>query len=130
MELGDRFWSKVDADGDCWEWTASVNVRHGYGQFHWKGRPHRAHVLAWESLVGPVAEGHELDHRCRNRRCVNPDHLEPVTRRVNTLRSPTAPTAINARKTHCIRGHALRGTNLYVRPNGHRNCRSCRRANR
>src|SRR4051812_41628217 len=82
-----RFWEKVEKEGavpadrpslgPCWEWTA-FKLR-GYGQFSpWKGLLCRAHRYAYELLVGPIPEGHELDHLCRNRGCVNPAHLEPV----------------------------------------------------
>lgn len=86
----DRFWSKVDATGDCWLWTRSITNR-GYGQFSFGGRPPKggpqlAHVMAYRLLIGEVPLGKELDHRCRVKRCVNPGHLEPVTRKVNTQR--------------------------------------------
>lgn len=74
--------------------------------------------------VGPIPEGMDLDHTCRNRGCVNPEHLEPVTTQVNTLRG-IGPTAENARKTHCKHGHPLEGDNLYVDPEGKRKCRAC-----
>ena len=101
----DRFWPKVDV-GDCWEWTAAT--ANGYGNFWvsdntWK----RAHLFAWEELVGPVPDGLELDHLCRNRLCVKPDHLEPVTRSENLLRSPVTQTAKWAARTHCDEGHEL-----------------------
>jgi hypothetical protein len=97
----------IDADGDCWEWTGSINLK-GYGSLSvkvgdkWIKRP--AHRLVWIALCGPMPEGLQLDHLCRLRRCVNPDHLEPVTLRVNVLRG-IGLTAQNALKTHCKRGH-------------------------
>jgi hypothetical protein len=84
----DRFWSKVDARGVCWEWTGWRD-KDGYGGCG-DGRAHR---VAWTKLVGPVPEGLVLDHLCRNPPCVNPDHLEPVTPKVNTARGRTAAAA-------------------------------------
>lgn len=130
-----RFWSKVDKDGasGCWLWTAT-KVSDGYGQFLLtvdgvqRGRP--AHRHAYELLVGPIPDGHQLDHLCRVRACVNPDHLEPVTQRENVLRGEGL-AAINARKTHCKNGHEFtdENTRRYVGPNGapRRACRACHR---
>lgn len=114
------------AGGSCWEWTAARN-RNGYGQFGVERRLWRAHRLAYELFVGPIPDGMELDHLCRNRSCVNPDHLEPVTHRVNTMRGETIMAA-NAAKTACLRGHPFNEENTYVRSDGARLCRQCRRA--
>ena len=70
-----------------------------------------AHRIGYEQLVGPIPKGLELDHLCRVRHCVNPDHLEPVTHKENTLRG-SCPAAVNARKTHCKRGHPLTDDNI------------------
>ena len=120
----ERFWSKVDASGDCWEWTGGVQ-RQGYGITYVDGPQRVAHRWAWENLVGPVPDGLVLDHLCRNKRCVNPDHLEPITNRENILRG-YGITARNARKTECIHGHPLSGVNLFVW-RGDRLCRTCHR---
>lgn len=81
----ERFWSKVDTSGICWEWTAARSD--GYGQFKsGPGEPAGAHRWAYQYLVGPIPVGVQLDHLCRNRACVNPDHLEPVSQRENILR--------------------------------------------
>jgi hypothetical protein len=121
-----RFFAKVDADGDCWQWTGCID-RDGYAKF----LNIKVHRWAWTYLVGPIPEGLELDHLCRNRSCVNPDHLEPVSRLVNIHRSYNPP-AMNARKTHCPKGHPYAGENLlvYTRPGGtpSRYCRACDRA--
>lgn len=126
----DRFWAKVakSTPGACWEWTASLTST-GYGQFNDGSRIRTAHRFAYELVVGPVPDGLVLDHLCRNATCINPAHLEPVTQRENIMRSPTAPPALNARKTHCKHGHELDGANLRIRerPNRlpERVCRTC-----
>lgn len=98
------FWEKVDATGDCWLWTASLRT-YGYGQVWWDGTTVNAHRVAYELLMGRVAPDLHLDHLCRNPRCVNPDHLEPVTHRENLRRALHCPTTVNANKTACPRGH-------------------------
>lgn len=121
MTLEERFWAKVDMSGDCWIWTASKNGK-GYGQIAVKPhRPALAHRIAWQLANGFVPDGMQLDHLCRNRACVNPDHLEVVDNRTNTLRG-IGPTAINAAKKLCKRGHSL--ADAYV-SKGMRYCRTC-----
>jgi hypothetical protein len=123
--LAERFWPKVDKTGKCWLWTASKVPRSGYGQISVgigkEKVPRLAHRVAWELLRGPIPAGMVLDHLCRNRACVNPDHLEVVNNKTNTLRG-TGPTAINAQKTSCKRGHSL--ADAYV-SKGMRYCRTC-----
>lgn len=84
-----------------------------------------AHVFAYEAFVGPIPEGMEPDHLCRNTLCVRPSHLEAVTRREN-LRRADSPVGINARRTECVNGHPFNAANTYIRPNGNRGCRQCR----
>lgn len=118
----ERFWRQVNPSGVCWEWTGYLTE--GYGRFRVSAdQMVGAHLWAYQWLIGPVPDGLELDHRCRNRCCVNPDHLEPVTKRVNILRGDAA-SARNARKTTCPQGHPYDDTNTAVR-----RCRACRRAN-
>lgn len=121
-----RFWSKVrEAPAlDCWEWTASTVD--GYGRFRIGGTNRGAHIVAWEMLRGEISDGLQLDHLCRNRACVNPWHLDVVTLRVNTLRGESF-AAVNARKTHCDRGHEFTSENTYGWSDGHRRCRVCTR---
>jgi len=120
-----RFAAKyVVQPNGCWEWVAARN-NGGYGKFTisrtgWM----LAHRWSYLHYVGPVPDGLQLDHLCRNRACVRPDHLEAVTAQVNLLRGKTV-AASNAAKTHCPRGHELAGANLYRRSDGRRECRAC-----
>lgn len=110
----------------CIEWAKYRNPS-GYGRRSVGGRMYLAHRYAWELEHGPVPEGLELDHVCRNRACINVEHLELVTHRENTLRGDTIPARYAAR-THCDRGHAFDAENTAIRPGGARRCRECRRA--
>lgn len=109
---------------DCWRWLGHLN-RDGYGQIRDEfGVIITAHRASYLVHVGPIAAGMEIDHLCRNRACVNPAHLEPVTHQQNMMRT-NVPAAVNARKTHCIRGHEFTPENTVRRPRGYRACRTC-----
>ena len=127
MMLSERFLSKIEV-GDCWRWTGSINggKNGGYGNFRVGGKVVKAHRYAWERLVGPIPEGMITDHLCLNRACVNPDHIEIVTRGENTRRSWVVPAAKNARKTHCQNGHILSDENLRMEGKSRR-CVPCYR---
>ena len=117
--------SRVRKDGDCLLWTGHTNSK-GYSTVQVLGVRVYIHRLAYMVHVGPIPDGLTIDHLCRNKRCVNPDHLEAVTNKVNILRG-LGVTAQNKRKTHCKRGHPLEGVNLRLLPGGGRACRTCLR---
>lgn len=112
----------VEVDG-CWLWQGAKTEGYGRVQLR-KGTPiGLTHRAAYELFVGPVPAGLHLDHLCRQRACLRPDHLEPVTTRVNTLRG-VGLSAINAQKTECKRGHSFTPENTRLHA-GRRYCRAC-----
>lgn len=126
--IEDRFWSKVKKGdpAECWEWTGAKTAD-GYGLFKADAQksmmgPHR---WSYERYVGPIPTGLQLDHLCRNRACVNPSHLEPVTPGENVRRGDAGMNM--RRKTHCPQGHPYAGDNLLLDLQGKRHCRLCRR---
>jgi hypothetical protein len=117
-----RFWSKVDKTSNCWNWTAFTH--NGYGYMNQLKVPITAHRFAYMACIGPVPEGMELHHRCRNKQCVNPNHLQVVSRRDH---EDSAPSLARAR-THCPSGHPYDAENTWVsRRSGYRQCRTCNR---
>lgn len=114
-----RFWIKVKKTSACWIWRASRSPD-GYGWFRLNGRMMRAHIVAYEFLVGTVPSGLELDHLCSNRGCVNPAHLEPVTHVENVRRSRST----GRQQRFCKHGHDLKDAYVY---RGSRHCRECNR---
>lgn len=103
----------------CILWTGALD-KDGYGYSNGK----RAHRTAYATAYGGVPDGMEIDHTCRTRACINPDHLEAVTRAENNRRKDEA-LGIGAYATHCKHGHEFTTENTYIRPNGNRDCRQC-----
>lgn len=121
MKWVDRFWSLVaKADGQCWEWRGA-KTNQGYGTFARTHGTRVAHRISWELTRGPIPDGLTIDHLCRNRGCVNPSHLEPVTNRENVLRGEGI-TAHLARTTACAKGHPKSEN----RRKGHPGCEVCK----
>lgn len=122
-DLLDRIAAKFEVDENgCWTWIASRNPN-GYGQIAVDQRQRGAHRVTYELVVEDIPGGHDIDHLCRNRACINPDHLEPVTRRENArrgLRGVLAPA-------ECPSGHAFNEENAGLRGNGFRYCKQCNR---
>ena len=107
--------------GSCINWSGPRSSE-GYGKYGSR----YAHRVAWSKVHGPIPTGMQIDHLCRNRLCVNIDHLEAVSHAENILRG-SGFSARNARKTHCVRGHEFTPENTMVRPSGARTCRACYR---
>lgn len=111
---------------DCWLFAGYKNEL-GYGQiftyFDRKMSYQYAHRVSYETFVGPIPDGLVIDHLCRFRHCINPEHLEPVTARVNTLRGEGV--LMNKRKTHCPKGHPYTDYNTIFNSRGWRVCRQC-----
>lgn len=129
MNLDQRFWAKVEKTEACWFWTAAIGDD-GYGRFWAEGQMRRAHRVSYIAMVGSVPEGLVLDHLCRQRSCVRPDHLEPVTPLENSLRGigPTLSTYQYVNVTSCPKGHPYDADNTYHRPDRPgRECRACQR---
>lgn len=142
LSLAERLHRRIEVIGGCHLWTGKLNA-YGYGMITISGgkkRQRRVHIVAYETLIGPVPEGLVLDHTCHlnngscaggvtclHRRCINPDHMMPRTIAENVMRG-VGLMAKQARQTHCKRGHPLSGDNLYEWK-GTRLCRTCRALN-
>lgn len=114
-----RFWSKVNVSAGfiCWEWKAGL-FKSGYGSFSIDKKSNYAHRIAYTLFKGEIPGGLHIDHMCMNKKCVNPQHLRAVTPTVNALENSNCATAVNARKTHCIRGHEFTPENTRMKPTG------------
>lgn len=126
----------IDLDTGCWNWSAAIG-NHGYGVIrlreNGKSRAALAHRVSYEKFIGPFPAGKFSDHLCRNRRCINPYHIEPVTNAENTRRGEAGLKTgeLMRNKTHCPKGHPYEGDNLKLSMQGggkyqHRACRICR----
>jgi len=132
----DRFWSKVDKSESCWIFTASGN-KWGYGQFWYQGKFTGAHRFSYFLEHGEIKSKLEIHHICRNRRCVNPKHLEAISRQEHNRRWRNLAPSIEATKkryadrTECLKGHLLTkdNTRVYINTSGYteRRCKTCHR---
>lgn len=119
-----RFLTKIKINKKgCWEWQAGKN-KNGYGKFYFNKKTYAAHRFIFEYYHGQICPDLTIDHLCRNTYCVNTNHLEQVSVRINTLRG-IGPTAVNARKTHCIHGHEFNKINTRITLEGFRACKTC-----
>lgn len=106
--------------GRCWLWTGATNGV-GYGVISYQGKRWYTHRLSYTVCRGPIPEGLVIDHLCGQTLCFSPEHLDPVTKRVNSVR------ALVEQRTHCKRGHEFTEANTYrITATGHRSCRTCR----
>ena len=120
--------ARTKLKGGCWEWQAGKTTD-GYGHVRRRGKMRRAHRLAYETFIGPAGEGYVL-HHCDNPSCCNPNHLYlgDHAQNMRDAMDRGRHDAFRQRaKTHCPSGHPYAGENVYVRPNGTRNCRACHR---
>lgn len=122
-----RFAPKVHvSESGCWQWTGNTHPKNGYARVWFDRRDDRlAHRVSYEWANGQIPEALVLDHLCRNRSCVNPAHLQPVSNVENVMRGESV-WALNAKKTHCLRGHPFDEANTRIY-NGMRHCLECSR---
>ncbi len=123
-----RFYNKKKTDDQtgCWNWMGAIQSN-GYGNFYFAGNNILAHRFSYEAHKGRIPGDLTINHKCKNTRCVNPDHLEIMTQYENSMLGDN-PMAINARKTVCINGHSLTGNHIKIinRKDGiRRQCRKC-----
>ena len=121
LDVRIRSFVRIDDNG-CWVWIGATDSRSRYGRMIVDGKTRYTHRVSYETFVGPIPDGLQIDHLCRNRACCNPEHLEPVTPLVNTHRSPIT----NATKTHCPNGHEYNEENTRMTA-GRRHCIPCNR---
>lgn len=125
--LAIRISERCRHSGTCLIWTGAKRSAHGYGAIKVRGKVEITHRVAYMLMIGDIPNGDVLDHVvCDNNRCVNPDHVVPKSHQANMARG-NCPSALNARKTHCHKGHPLSGSNLCIRANQKRGCRTCKR---
>lgn len=120
-----RFASKTERDNDCLLWTGPLD-RDGYGGFYLRGATRRAHRVAWFDANGEVPEDFVVNHTCRQRSCVNPQHLQVITATENAMKDSTSPAYVNSQKTTCPKGHEYDAIEVSKNRRA-RVCTTCRR---
>jgi hypothetical protein len=124
VPLTERLRNRIEhGPGDCWTWTGAKNPK-GYGNIGVENRTRSVHRVAYETWVGPIPDGYDIDHICRNRSCINPAHLRPLTPFDNRERNQFTGV------THCVNGHPFDAENTHVSTRDGRTVRSCRTCNR
>lgn len=117
----------LPVDSGCWLWTGCVS-EDGYAKTNKKAGSSFVHRVMYQRIVGPISEGLELDHSCKVRNCVNPEHLEPVTPKLNKMRARGWVAASDSEPLSCKRDHDLtKADSIYTTPDGRRRCRACQR---
>ena len=133
-KLDQNFWQSVEfiPFHSCWEWTGLIDEK-GYGRFHLGNNKYaKAHRYSF-LLKNKIDQGFVIDHICRNRACVNPEHLRQATPRQNAIENSISITAMNSKKTHCKHGHEFTIENTIIRPRRDvitRGCRACKKLSR
>lgn len=122
---------KLDPKSGCLEWQSTLKSN-GYGEFKYTAsvnvyKKAVAHKVYYTHIKGEIKDGMVLDHKCRNRKCVNPDHLRVVDRKTNCMENSISPVALNAKKTHCPKGHEYTQENTYHYRGKSRMCIRCRK---
>lgn len=123
---GASFWFRTEVVGECWEWRGSKG-RDGYGHYKYKGKLTTASRVAYQLIYGDIGPEFEIHHKCENRGCVRPEHLEALSTLDHSLKTPNSITYQLRLKTHCPAGHEYNEANTHVSRKGSRNCRECHR---
>jgi hypothetical protein len=123
----ERIDAKINKTPSCWEWTGYM--AHGYGYIRIDGRLRRAHRVVYEAMRGQIPAGLVIDHLCKNKACVNPDHLEPVTQGENVRRGLSSVKG-RIYKTRCKNGHPYNEDNTHISATGKRRCIACHKVYR
>ena len=117
---------KINKDSDCWEWSGEL-TSYGYPKIYYKGKRFRAHRVSYNIFKGVLDSGLVIDHICRNKKCVNPEHLRQVNKQINAVENSVSIAALNKAKTHCRLGHEYTQQNTRIHKNS-RHCITCDKA--